>query len=159
MQELEIRALPADLPHHINVDVSSIKEIGDSVFIKDLDFGKGVKILVESETVVATVIELAKEEEIKPEVKVEDISNNPLVENKDYCQLFLRERSLSFEEFKNGEGFIAVEPRSSNVSITNVYLGYYLAEEFSNYLQPVYVFEGPGFAGMIAAIKSEFVEK
>ena len=65
----------------------------------------------------------------------------------------------AFEEFKNGEGFIAVEPRSSNVSITNVYLGYYLAEEFSNYLQPVYVFEGPGFAGMIAAIKSEFVEK
>lgn len=65
----------------------------------------------------------------------------------------------AFEELKNGEGFIAVEPRSSSVSITKVYLGYYLAEEFSNYLQPVYVFEGPGFAGMIPAIKSEFVEK
>ena len=73
MHEVEIEALPADLPHHINVDVSSIKEIGGSIFIKDLDFGKGVKILVEPETVVATVIELAKEEEIKPEVKVEDI--------------------------------------------------------------------------------------
>lgn len=73
MQEVEIEALPADLPHHISVDVSSIKEIGDSIFIKDLNFGKGVKILVELETVVATVAELAKEEEIKPEVKVEDI--------------------------------------------------------------------------------------
>lgn len=73
MQEVEIEALPADLPHHINVDISSIKEIGNSVFIKDLDFGKGVKVLVEPETVVATVTELAKEEEIKPEVKVEDI--------------------------------------------------------------------------------------
>lgn len=74
MQEVEIEALPADLPHHISVDVSSIKEIGDSIFIKDLNFGKGVKILVELETVVATVAELAKEEEeVKPEVKVEDI--------------------------------------------------------------------------------------
>lgn len=73
MHEVEIEALPADLPHHISVNVSSIKEIGGSIFIKDLDFGKGVKILVEPETVVATVIELAKEEEIKPEVKVEDI--------------------------------------------------------------------------------------
>ncbi|MEK7635976.1 MAG: 50S ribosomal protein L25 [Patescibacteria group bacterium] len=73
MHEVEIEALPADLPHHINVDISSIKEIGGSIFIKDLNFGKGVKILVEPETVVATVTELAKEEEIKPEVKVEDI--------------------------------------------------------------------------------------
>jgi large subunit ribosomal protein L25 len=73
MQEVEIEALPADLPHHINVDISIIKAIGDSIFIKDLDFGKGVKVLVGPETVVATVIEIAKEEEIKPEVKVEDV--------------------------------------------------------------------------------------
>jgi hypothetical protein len=65
----------------------------------------------------------------------------------------------AFEELKSGEGFVAVEPRTSNVSLTKVYLAYYLAEEFSNYLQPVYVFEGPEFAGFVPAIKSEFVEK
>lgn len=73
MQEVEIEALPADLLHHINVDIGLIKAIGDSIFIKDLNFNKGVKVLVGPETVVATVIEMAKEEEIKPEVKVEDV--------------------------------------------------------------------------------------
>lgn len=73
MQEVEIEALPADLPHHISVDVSSIKKIGDSIFIKDLDFGNGVKVLIDLETVVATVTELAKEEEIKSEISVESV--------------------------------------------------------------------------------------
>lgn len=62
----------------------------------------------------------------------------------------------AFEELKNGDGFIAVEPRTSTVSITKVYLAYYLTEQYSNYLQPVYVFEGPGFAAIVPAIKSEF---
>lgn len=65
----------------------------------------------------------------------------------------------AFEELKNGDGFVALEPRTSNVSLTKVYLAYYLAEEFSNYLQPVYIFEGPEFAGFVQAVKSEFVEK
>lgn len=64
----------------------------------------------------------------------------------------------AFEELKNGEGFIAVEPRSSTASVAKVYLAYYLAEEYSNYLQPVYVFEGVEFAALVPAIKSEFVE-
>jgi hypothetical protein len=64
----------------------------------------------------------------------------------------------AFEELKNGEGFVAIEPRTANASITKVYMGYYLSEEYSNYLQPVFVFEGPDFAGLVPAAKSEFVE-
>lgn len=64
----------------------------------------------------------------------------------------------AFEELRNGEGFVAIEPRISNASVTQVYLAYYLSEEYSNYLLPVFVFEGPQFAGFIPAIKSEFVE-
>ena len=71
----------------------------------------------------------------------------------------IKNATEAFEEFKNGDGFIAIEPRSSSASITKVYLGYYLDEVYANYLQPVYVFEGPGFAGMVSAIKSEIVEK
>lgn len=65
----------------------------------------------------------------------------------------------AFEELKNGGGFVALEPRTGNVSITKVYLGYYLSEDYANYLMPVFVFEGPSFAAYIPAIKSEFVEK
>ena len=67
--------------------------------------------------------------------------------------------SEAFEELKNGDGFVAIEPRTSNASITKVYLAYYLSEEYSNYLLPVFVFEGPQFAGMVPAVKSEFLEK
>lgn len=65
----------------------------------------------------------------------------------------------AFEELKNGEGFIAIEPRNSTASVAKVYLAYYLAEQYSNYLQPVYVFEGNGFAAFVPAVRSEYVEK
>jgi large subunit ribosomal protein L25 len=77
MQEIEVEALPADLPSKIEVDISVINEIGESIHIKDLKAIKGVEFLVDGETVVATVSEQAKEEEVPvgpvsvDEVKVE----------------------------------------------------------------------------------------
>jgi len=72
VHEIEVESLPADLPHNIEVDLSQIENIGDSIHIKDLKVGQGVKILVDSETVVATVTEPAKEEEVAP-ISVEDV--------------------------------------------------------------------------------------
>ena len=76
MQALEIRALPADLPRNFEVKLSSLSEIGMSIHVKDLTVPNGVEVLVEPETVIAIVVEKAKEEvEEKPmtvgEVKVE----------------------------------------------------------------------------------------
>ncbi len=73
MQEIEIEALPADLPHHISVDISSIVDLGASILIKDIDAIKGVKILVDQETVVATVSEIKEEEVVAPVASVEDV--------------------------------------------------------------------------------------
>lgn len=64
----------------------------------------------------------------------------------------------AYEELQNGDGFIALQPKSTSVSIAKVYLAYYLAEEYSGYLLPVYVFEGIGFAGYVPAVVSEYVE-
>ncbi len=63
LQELEVEALPMDLPHDIKADVSKIMEIGDSVYVKDLDIPKGVRVLVGPDTVVATVTAKVTEEE------------------------------------------------------------------------------------------------
>ena len=73
MQELEIEALPADLPQHINVDLSALAEIHNSIHIKDLKIGDKVKVFVDPEAVVATVIEMAKEEEVVKPVSVEEV--------------------------------------------------------------------------------------
>lgn len=72
--ELEVEALPADLPHQIKVDLSSLLEIGSSILVKDLSVDKKVKILIDDQTVVASVVEMAKEEEIPvAAMTVEDI--------------------------------------------------------------------------------------
>ncbi|MBI5306108.1 50S ribosomal protein L25 [Candidatus Wolfebacteria bacterium] len=74
MHELEVEALPADLPHRIEVNLSLLLEIGSSILVKDLQVDEKVKILIDSHTVVASIIETAKEEEIPAAtMTVEDI--------------------------------------------------------------------------------------
>ncbi len=75
-QEIEIEALPADLPHKIEVDLSHLSDIGMNIHVKDLKIDSKARILVDPETVIAIVAEPTKEEiEEKPitveEVKVE----------------------------------------------------------------------------------------
>ena len=73
MHEIEIEALPADLPHHIEVDISNLSNIGMNIRVKDLKINKGVKLLVDRETVVAVINEIAKEEEIVAPISVEEV--------------------------------------------------------------------------------------
>lgn len=73
MKELEVEALPADLPPNIEVDLSGLVQIHDSIHVKDLNIGKNVRVLIEPETVVATIIEPAKEEEEQKPISVEDV--------------------------------------------------------------------------------------
>ncbi len=77
VSELEVEALPADLPSKFTVDISGLTELNQSVYIRDLDVPKGVEILVSPETVILTVTPPV-EEEVAPaapaevaEVKVE----------------------------------------------------------------------------------------
>lgn len=77
ISELEVEALPSDLPSKFTVDISRLSELNQSVYVRDLDVPKGVKILVSPETVILTVTPPAKEEvapaasEEVSEVKVE----------------------------------------------------------------------------------------
>ncbi len=68
----------------------------------------------------------------------------------------LKTAEQAFEDLKSGNGIIVIEPPKSNVSITSIYLGYFLSESYSPYLLPVYVFEGPNFAAYVLAVAPEF---
>ena len=59
----------------------------------------------------------------------------------------------AFDDLKNGLGVVVVEPLKPQVSISSVYLGYYLPQIYSPYLQPIFVFEGPNFVAYVSAIK------
>lgn len=63
LQEIEVEALPQDLPHHFEVDLSPLDEIKKSILVKDLKINDKVKISVNPEMIVATVIEAKPEEE------------------------------------------------------------------------------------------------
>jgi len=73
IDELEVEALPADLPHRIKIDISSLDDFGKSIHAKDLDISSKVKIFLEPDFVIATVTE-KREEEIAPTAPVADVS-------------------------------------------------------------------------------------
>lgn len=65
ISEIEVEALPGDLPRHLEVDISSLKELNQSFYVSDLKVPKGVEILVDLKTVIATVTPQAEEEKVE----------------------------------------------------------------------------------------------
>lgn len=55
LHELKIKADPSDLPHQIEVDISSIIELEGQILAKDIVLSKGVELMENSEEVVVTV--------------------------------------------------------------------------------------------------------
>ena len=74
MKEIEVEALPGDLPHHLTVDLSVLKELNQSIHAKDIVLPKGVRITVDPEATIATVTEKMKEEEIIAPVEPVDVT-------------------------------------------------------------------------------------
>lgn len=61
---LEVSCLPVDLPSHLEVDISVLENIDDSIHIKDLKLPEGVEVLKDSEETIATVAPPRTEEEL-----------------------------------------------------------------------------------------------
>lgn len=62
LHELHVEARPKDLPEHIEVDVSPLA-VGESMTVGDIVVPRGVTLLDEPETVIASVMAPAVEEE------------------------------------------------------------------------------------------------
>ncbi len=77
MQEVEVKALPQNLPHEIKVDVSSLKTFDDEILVKDLNISDEVEIMREPDEIVANVLppqDVEKElEQPVEEEKVEEV--------------------------------------------------------------------------------------
>jgi large subunit ribosomal protein L25 len=67
VNELEVEALPSDLPHEIEVDISGLKEFGDQITVADIQ-GHGWTLIADATDVVATVQEPKSEEELEAEL-------------------------------------------------------------------------------------------
>jgi len=60
--EVEIEALPQDLPDRLTLDLSSLKEIGDGLYVKDLPVSDKAAILTDLEEMIAVITAGAAEE-------------------------------------------------------------------------------------------------
>ena len=61
--ELEVKALPQNLPHEIKVDINGLKTFDDAVLVKDLSIAQEVKILKDPEETICFVSEPENVEE------------------------------------------------------------------------------------------------
>lgn len=71
-----------------------------------------------------------------------------------YATYYLKPPQEAFDDLKKGKGVILIEPDSPQVSITSVEIGYYMPQDYSPYLLPIYIFEGPSFAAYVSAIRT-----
>lgn len=72
LDEIEVEALPNDLPHQIEIDCSVFTEFGHTIYVKDLKLDSKLKIHEEPETPIVSFDEPEQaEEEPKPETTEE----------------------------------------------------------------------------------------
>jgi large subunit ribosomal protein L25 len=63
LNEIEVEALPSNLPDRITVDISGLETFDDSLTVGDLAVGEGVIVLTEADEAIANVVYQAVEEE------------------------------------------------------------------------------------------------
>jgi large subunit ribosomal protein L25 len=71
VEQLDVEALPRDLPERIEVDVSHLEDIGDAIYVRDLSLPESVTVFAEPDDVIVVVTLPAEEiEEEEEEVEV-----------------------------------------------------------------------------------------
>ena len=77
IHELEVKALPQNLPHEIKVSIDELNTFEDHILVRDLVLPANIKVEANPEEIVASVSAPAKvEEELATEIeeKVEDVA-------------------------------------------------------------------------------------
>jgi large subunit ribosomal protein L25 len=74
MHEVEIEAMPKDLPSHLDVDISALATFGSQIHAKDIALPAGVTLKTDGDEVVA-LAEEAVEEDLSAPVEGPDLSN------------------------------------------------------------------------------------
>lgn len=84
VHEVEVEALPQDLPYEIAVDVTGLKTFEDRILVENLVVGSKVEVVSEKDWIVAQVVpaENVEEELAKPVEEAEAVASVEKVEEK-----------------------------------------------------------------------------
>ncbi len=73
LHEIDVEALPKDLPSELKIDLSNLKTFEDQITIKDIELPKGVDVLAKEDDVVVLISEPQGEIAEEPVMKIEDV--------------------------------------------------------------------------------------
>jgi large subunit ribosomal protein L25 len=74
LSSVRVKALPADIPHEITVNVTTLVSLDVAIHVRDLSLNRDlVHVLTDGETLVATVVPPRIEEEPEPVVSEEEL--------------------------------------------------------------------------------------
>ncbi len=73
MHEVEIEALPKDLPHSLSVDMTPLENIKDQITVGQINLPHGVSIITAPEEIVVAVAEQKEEKEEEPAPDLSEI--------------------------------------------------------------------------------------
>jgi len=74
ISEIEVEALPTDLPEHFQIDVSKLEKVDDAILVKDIQVDrKKIELKIDENQIIAKIEPLAKEEVVTPP-PVEEVS-------------------------------------------------------------------------------------
>lgn len=88
VQEIEVEALPVDLPHELRADLSLLASLHTRIFVRDLPHASSVKIITDADEIVALV------EPPRSEEAMAELSGAPTAEIKEVKT----EREMKAEE-------------------------------------------------------------
>lgn len=77
LNEIEVEALPQDLPERLELDLSVLENIGDSMLVKDLKVAGDVAILTDLEEAVVVITGSAQEVEVEELEEIEEGAAEP----------------------------------------------------------------------------------
>ncbi len=91
VDELMVECLPTDLPERIEVDLSSLEEIGDAIYVRDIQAPPNVKILADPEDMIVLItapeaapLEEEEAEEVEVEAEEPEVIEKGKKEDEDY---------------------------------------------------------------------------
>ena len=68
LQEVEIEVSPAELPHHLDVDLSSLENVGDHISAKQIKLPPSAELKTDPDEILVSIIEFKEEKELETTV-------------------------------------------------------------------------------------------
>jgi large subunit ribosomal protein L25 len=79
LESLEVECYPQDLPERITIDLSALREIGDAIYVRDLNLPEAVEVLDDPDEMVVLVTAPEAEAVTEEEAVAEAVEGEPEV--------------------------------------------------------------------------------